>query len=52
MPLCLSLLQVDSRSTDSYHEEDNGPPTQGLVFLGLVSLVDPPREGVLEAVNK
>ncbi len=24
----------------------------GLVFLGLVSLVDPPREGVLEAVDR
>lgn len=48
-PCC---LQVPSRSTDSYHEDNNGPPTEGLVFLGLVSLVDPPREGVLEAVNK
>ena len=45
-------LQVPARSTDSYHEENNGPPTDGLVFMGLISLVDPPREGVLEAVNK
>jgi magnesium-transporting ATPase (P-type) len=45
-------LQVPARSTDSYHEEDNGPPTEGLVFMGLISLVDPPREGVLEAVHK
>lgn len=45
-------LQVPARSTDSYHEEENGPPTEGLVFMGLISLVDPPREGVLEAVHK
>jgi hypothetical protein len=44
--------QVPARSTDSYHEENNGPPTDGLVFMGLISLVDPPREGVMEAVNK
>ena len=48
----LPCLQVPARSTDSYHEEDNGPPTEGLVFMGLISLVDPPREGVLEAVHK
>lgn len=48
----LGLVQVPSRSTDSYHEENNGPPTEGLVYMGLLSLVDPPREGVLEAVNK
>jgi magnesium-transporting ATPase (P-type) len=46
------LPQVPARSTDSYHEPDNGPPTEGLVFMGLISLVDPPREGVLEAVEK
>jgi len=50
--LLLHDVQVPARSTDSYHEPDNGPPTDGLVFMGLVSLVDPPREGVLEAVNK
>lgn len=45
-------VQVPARSTDSYHEDNNGPPTEGLVFMGLISLVDPPRDGVLEAVNK
>lgn len=34
-------------------QEEEGPsPSEGLVFMGLVSLVDPPREGVLEAVGK
>lgn len=44
--------KIPARSVDSFHEEDQGPPTEGLVFMGLVSLVDPPRPGVLEAVNK
>jgi magnesium-transporting ATPase (P-type) len=50
--LRIAALQVPARSTDSYHEDNNGPQTDGLVFMGLISLVDPPREGVLEAVNK
>lgn len=45
-------MQVAARSTDSYHEDNNGPATDGLVFMGLISLVDPPRDNVLEAVNK
>lgn len=44
--------KVPARSVESYHQEDQGPPTEGLVFMGLISLVDPPRNGVLEAVNK
>eukprot|EP00775_Hariotina_reticulata_P010474 gene10474-10632_t len=43
--------KISARSVDSFHVEGQGPPTDGLVFMGLVSLVDPPREGVLEAVN-
>ena len=35
-----------------YQEEGRGPPTEGLVFLGLISLVDPPRPGVLDAVQR
>jgi magnesium-transporting ATPase (P-type) len=49
---CVCHVQVPARTVDSYHEDNNGPPTEGLVFMGLVSLVDPPRDGVLEAVNK
>lgn len=45
--------RVDAKPTDWYHTEGGGgPPTEGLVFMGLISLVDPPRDGVLEAVNK
>jgi magnesium-transporting ATPase (P-type) len=44
--------KTPARSVDSFHVEGQGPPTDGLVFMGLISLVDPPREGVLEAVNK
>ncbi len=43
---------VPAQSVDQYREEGGGPPTEGLVFMGLISLVDPPREGVMEAVNK
>ena len=28
------------------------PPLQNLTFVGLMSLMDPPREGVKEAVEK
>jgi sodium/potassium-transporting ATPase subunit alpha len=44
--------RIAARSVDSFHVEGQGPPTEGLVFMGLMSLVDPPRPGVLEAVNK
>lgn len=44
--------KIPARSVESFHVEDQGPPTEGLVFMGLISLVDPPRNGVLEAVNK
>jgi len=44
--------KTPARSVDSFHVEGQGPPTDGLVFMGLISLVDPPREGVLEAVNR
>jgi len=44
--------KIPARPTASYQSEEGAPPTDGLVFMGLISLVDPPREGVLEAVNK
>lgn len=43
---------VDARSHDAYRGEDEANLSSGLVFLGLISLVDPPREGVLEAVDR
>ncbi|KAF8072642.1 Atpalpha [Scenedesmus sp. PABB004] len=42
--------KIPARSVESYHTD--GAPTEGLVFMGLISLVDPPRPGVLDAVNK
>ena len=43
---------VDAKSHEEYRELEDGALSQGLVFLGLISLVDPPREGVLEAVDR
>ena len=46
---------IDARDPDSYKNcegTDREPPKDDLVFLGLVSLVDPPRPGVPEAVQK
>ena len=53
MPSLGTLSQViSSRDPDSYKQDGHGPPTEDLVFMGLISLVDPPREGVLHAVQK
>jgi magnesium-transporting ATPase (P-type) len=35
-----------------YQKDDSSLPKENLCFLGLVSLVDPPRDGVAEAVEK
>jgi magnesium-transporting ATPase (P-type) len=43
---------VDAKDPETYKTEDGAPSATGLVFLGLISLVDPPRPGVLEAVHK
>ena len=46
---------IDARDPESYKNcegTDREPPKDDLVFLGLVSLVDPPRPGVPEAVQK
>ena len=40
------------RDAAAYSKDDSVVPREGLVFLGLVSLVDPPRDGVAEAVGK
>jgi magnesium-transporting ATPase (P-type) len=42
----------DAKNHDAYREGDEGELCSGLVFLGLISLVDPPREGVMEAVDR
>ena len=46
------MQTVDACAPELYKEEGSGPPSSGLVFMGLISLVDPPREGVLVAVQK
>ncbi len=55
-PCPASLQVVDAKDPNSYKTEDGAPSASGLdqaqVFLGLISLVDPPRPGVLEAVHK
>lgn len=45
----------EARDPESYKNcdgTDREPPKDGLVFLGIMSLVDPPRPGVLDAVQK
>lgn len=44
-----------ARDPDDYKEcdgTDREPPKDDLVFMGMISLVDPPRPGVPEAVQK
>lgn len=47
-----SYKVINARMPETYKEEGSGPPTDGLVFLGLLSLVDPHRPGVPEAVAR
>lgn len=42
----------DGAPQDTDGNQAEGPPKDGLVFLGMMSLVDPPRPGVPEAVQK
>ena len=46
------ILQVPAQDPSVYSTEEGAPSTQGLTFLGLVSLVDPPRDGVEKAIAK
>jgi len=39
-----------SKFDDKYAEHSDAVPTSGLVFTGLISLVDPPKESVPQAV--
>ena len=41
-----------ARDPTVYRTDESGLPKEQLCFLGLVSLVDPPRDGVAEAVAK
>ena len=44
---------IDSHKPDAYAADKDGQlvPTSGLIFCGLISLVDPPRPGVAEAIT-
>ncbi len=41
---------IAAQKPESYGSEESACPTDGFVFCGLVSLVDPPRPGVAEAI--
>ena len=41
---------IPAARAEAYATEAGAPPTSGLVFCGLISLVDPPRPGVAEAI--
>jgi hypothetical protein len=43
---------VDAHNHEWYREAEEASLANGLTFLGLISLVDPPRDGVLEAVDR
>ena len=42
---------IDASKPELYATEEGRPPTEGLTFCGLISLVDPPRPGVAEAIG-
>lgn len=52
--VCLFHRRLDGVPHDFAFVENPEPnfPTAGLVFAGLMSLMDPPRRGVPEAVTK
>jgi len=42
--------QFAGRSKEEYRTNPDAVPKDGLVFAGLISLVDPPKPGVPEAI--
>lgn len=51
-PVTVHCAQAPAQEASLYSTEAGAPPTEGLTFLGLISLVDPPRDGVGVAVAK
>ena len=49
--LGFAYLVIPAGKPEAYASEEGKPPTSGLTFCGLISLVDPPREGVAEAIS-
>lgn len=46
----LDLVKYGPAQDDTYRVEDGNYPSSGLTFLGLISLVDPPKPAVPQAV--
>ena len=49
--LGFAFATVPSARADAYLREPERIPASGATFVGLISLVDPPRAGVAEAIN-
>ena len=49
--LGFAFATVPFARADAYLREPERIPTSGATFVGLISLVDPPRAGVAEAIN-
>lgn len=45
------LLEGEVREFSKNVEDKNGYPSEGYTFVGLVSLEDPPKHGVREAIG-
>lgn len=41
---------IPAGKPEAYATDEGKPPTDGLTFCGLISLVDPPRDGVADAI--
>lgn len=48
----LRVIAVAAKRIDDVPEGDELPTPEGMVFLGMQGMVDPPREGVPEAVQQ
>lgn len=51
--LGFAYKEIPAHKAEEYAQDKEGElvPTKGLVFCGLISLVDPPRPGVAEAIT-
>lgn len=48
----LRVLAVSYKDVDKIEEKPSSSTTEkGLIFVGMIGMIDPPREGVKEAVN-
>jgi sodium/potassium-transporting ATPase subunit alpha len=49
--LGFAFKNIEGRNSRLYHDDEKQVDKEGFIFCGLVSLVDPPRPGVKEAVE-